>query len=133
MLLICSLLTLSTARLDTRPASQFAMNAGDAFHLPFGRKSLVEAFVAESADLFGPGGQSLPPALDPPFLGIGIARGEIGADSEHGFDRDRFCDHKTGVAPSLGPNFSGGFEKIPHHCIVALGSPFVRALQIGRA
>src|SRR2546430_6483305 len=65
------------------------MNAGDALDLALGREPFVKSFVAKFAGFFGPRRQPSAPAFNTSFLRFRILRGQIGADANHGLERDR--------------------------------------------
>src|SRR6185369_11324759 len=98
--------------------------------LAFGRKALVKPFIAEGSKLFGPGGESFAPALHAAFFRFGLAGGQINANPNHRFERHRFGDHVSGVAPGLAPYFRRGLKEVPDHSVVALRAAFVRALAL---
>src|SRR5437667_3888302 len=105
------------------------MDAGDSFDLALGGETLVKTFVAKSAELFAPGSKPLTPALDPSLLRLRLARSQIGADPQHGFDRDWLGDHVSGIAPGFAPDFRRCLEEIAHHRVVAHCAASVRALR----
>src|SRR5262245_41750121 len=75
---------LRRARGDTGAAAQLAMNAGDPFHLAFGRESFIKALIAKGPGLLAPGPQTIFPAVDAPILGIRVLPGQIGTNPQHG-------------------------------------------------
>lgn len=112
---------------DAGELGEFAVDAGDAFDLALGGEAFVKALVAKGAGLLGPGFEALAPASDAVFLGLGVVRGEVGADAHHGLEGDGFGDHEIGVAPGLSPGLRGGLEEIAGHGVVTGGEAFVGA------
>src|SRR5213078_1516708 len=88
-------------RLDSGRAAQFTMNPGDALDLALGWEPFVKSFVPEFAGFFGPRRQPSAPAFNTSFLRFRILRGQIGADANHGLERDRLGDHVIVVAPGV--------------------------------
>src|ERR1041385_3543620 len=103
--------------LDSGRATQFAVDASDAFDLAFGRKPLVKTVAAKVAHAFGPGRQPFAPAIDPAFFRFGVLGGQIGAHADHGLERDRFGDHIIVVTPRVTPDLRACLEKIAHYSV----------------
>src|SRR5262245_35852920 len=102
---------------------EFAVNAGHALDLAFGRETLIEAFRPEVPHVLLPRCESLLPAVHASLGGLGIGAGEIGAHADHRLDGDRLGHHVAIVAPCITPDPLGRFEEISHDTVVALLLP----------
>src|ERR1051325_10943503 len=101
------------------------MNFGDALDLAARGKSLVETFIAKVPDLFGPWGQSIAPALNAGVVRFAVRGAQVGANADESFERDRFGDHVSGVAPGFIPDLGGCFQEIPNPRVIFFSGRFV--------